>query len=300
MPLVGNIKFHDYQFAHLTATGTWRWTTRLDVSGSAPLYTVRDILTPYGLLRDSVPLPGELIQAMAESIVELRASFAPSVLLGPPSSLTFVVDEGRGFAEGQSARVTNNGAYGSLLQANLAASAEYLRLTPAVIGGLAAGEWGLFMVEVDSSSLAASGSPYEASVTVSDPTAAGSPATFPLTITVRPKAQIQTSVGSLTYTVTRPSSGPFPAITPQTFEVRNVGPSGSFLSYEVRKLTGTADWLTATNPAYGELVAGGSEEVEVVVVPTPAMGPGTYTEVLRVSGYSANDFVDVQIQLVIS
>jgi hypothetical protein len=36
------------------------------------------------------------------------------------------------------------------------------------------------------------------------------------------------------------------------------------------------------------------------VVPTPGMGPGTYTETLRITGYSSNMTLDVLVTLNIS
>jgi hypothetical protein len=301
VPLVGSLRHHDYSFEHRTPVGVWRWTTRLDVAGATPAYSVRDIVSPYGLLRDSIPLPGAVVSAMAESIVELRSSFAPVALMGPPPTLSFTVDEGRGFTgETLTGLVTNAGAYGSLLDATLSPSSGSLRLTPSRIGSLGAGEAGSFLVEVDGTELDSSSSPYAMTVTASDPTAAGGPAVLPVTVVVRPKAQIQTSVAVLTFTATRPLSGPFPAVATQTFEVRNVGPSASLLAYEVSELTGLADWLASYSPVTGELPGGGAEAVTVVVVPPEGFLPGTYTETLRVSGYSANGFVDLQIRLVIS
>ena len=62
MPVTAaNIRFQDYQFSQQLATGTWRWTTRMDVSGSVPTFEVRDVITPYGTLRDNTPIPGDVI-----------------------------------------------------------------------------------------------------------------------------------------------------------------------------------------------------------------------------------------------
>ena len=87
-----SINFQSYQFQTIVASGTWRWTTRVDVSSSAPVYEIVDILTPFGILRDSIPLPGEVVQCMNDSIVQLQTNFPPTILLGPPPDLTFDVD----------------------------------------------------------------------------------------------------------------------------------------------------------------------------------------------------------------
>ena len=300
MPLASNLKFHDYQFEYAVAAGKWRWTTRLDVSQSNPVYTVRDLISPYGLLRDSIPIPGAIIQAMAASIDELTANFSPHILVGPPSSLVFSVDEGRGFDVPQPVILTNDGVYGSILGVALTASAAYIRTTPANVGNLAINESGQFQVEVDSTNLLASGSPYNETVTVQDPAATNNPQVLPVLINVRPKATIQATPLLLVFTVAKPLSGPFPAIPVQTFQAQNIGLAGSILEYEVKKLTGLSPWLVSFLPSAGTLASAASDTITVLTQPPSNMLQGTYTEKLRVSGYSSNSFVDVEIHLVIT
>lgn len=300
MPLASNLKSHDYQFELAVAAGRWRWTTRLDVSQSNPIFTVRDVVSPYGLLRDSVPIPGEVIQAMAESIDELRANFSPHILIGPPSTLTFTVDEGRGFSLPQDVLLTNDGVYGSILGTSLTTSAAYVRVTPAMVGNLALNESGQFQVDVDSRSLLASGSPYNETIAVQDPAATNNPQSLPITIVVRPKATIGATPLLLTFTVVKPLTGSFPAILPQTFVISNSGPAGSVLEYDIKKLTGLSDWLVGFLPSAGVLASGGSDSISVTVAPPNNMLQGTYTEKLRISGYSSNSYIDVDIHLVIT
>lgn len=298
--LVSNIKHQDVSFEYVTPLGKWHWTTRLDVSRANPVYSVHSIISPFGLLRDSIPLPGELIKAMAESIDELRTSFAPSILLGPPTMLTFSVDEGRGFAPSEESTITNNGVFGSLLGCTLTPSAPWLRVTPANIGNLSLNETGTFSVEVDSATMVASASPYAAAVTIQDPSAGNSPIVLPVTVNVRPKATLQASTSLRVFSATKPLTGPYPSIAPQAFNITNVGPSGSVLEYEVQKLTGLSDWLVSFLPASGTLGSGQSGAVTVNVVPPQSMLRGTYSETLRISGFSSNSYVDVEIRLVIS
>lgn len=303
MPAItaAHIRFQDYQFSLQLATGTWRWTTRVDVSGSTPSYQIRDVTTPYGTLRDKIPLPGDVVVGMAESITQLQANFPPSILMGPPPSLTFEVDEGRGFSAQQSVVVTNDGVYGSILGAALGTSATYVSVTPDTIGGLASNETGTFLVAVDSTDLLASDSPYAETITVTDSAAQNSPVTFSVTINVRAKATIDTNVSTLGFSAVRPLSGAFAAVPTQAFVIENTGPAGSVLSYQVQKLTGLSDaWLNIFSPVMGDLESGDTQSVSVTVVPMEGMASGTYQETLRVSGYSTNEFVDVLIQLVIS
>lgn len=300
MPLASNLKFHDYQFEYAVPTGKWKWTTRLDVSQSNPVYTVRDIISPYGLLRDSIPLPGVVVTAMAESIVELTANFSPHILVGPPTNLSFTVVEGRGFSPSQGVILTNDGVYGSVLGMAITSSASYLRPVPANIGNLAINESGQFDADVNSLTLLASSSPYNETLTVQDPGATNSPQVIPVVIIVLPKATLAVSLSLVTFTVVKPLVGSFPAIATQTFSVQNLGPVGSVLDYEVNKLTGLSDWLTGISPSIGQLNSGGSQVTTLTVVPPDNLTQGTYTETLRVAGYSTNNYVDVEIQLVIT
>lgn len=294
-----NLRLQDYQFEVQTPLGKWRWTTRVDVTGSVPAYQIRDIVAPFGLLRDTVPIPGDVIVAMGESITEVKSQFPPSILLGP-TTLTFTVDEGRGFSLPQTVTITNNGVFGSLLGTAISASAAYIQATPANVGNLAFNEAGAFSVAVDSTDLLASSSPYNQTVTVADPAASNNPRTLPITITVRPKATILASPLTLTFAVTAPLSGPFPSIPSQTFTLQNSGPASSVLGYQIQKLTNLSPWLSGFSPVTGSLNSMASQVVTVTVAPPEGTTTGTYEERLRISGYSTNSFVDVLVQLVVT
>jgi len=296
-----NIRFQDYQFNLTSTGGMWRWTTRVDVSGSVPSYQVKDILSPYGVLRDTVAIPGDVVQAMGDSIIQIQSNFPPHILLGPPASLTFDVDEGRGFSMPQEVVLTNDGVFGSLLGTTLTTSAAYVSVSPANVGNLASNESGSFSVSIDSTDLLAANTPYNEEVTVQDPNASNTPQTFPLVINVRPKATIDISPLVLNFSVTRPFTGPFPAIPSQQFTITNSAAVESLLDYQIQRLTNlSSDWLVSFAPVNETLAGGDSQVITVAVAPIEGLLTGTYQETLRVSGYSTNSFVDVLIQLVIS
>ena len=301
MPLVQKLKHHDYQFEYDVPSGKWRWTTRLDVSGSSPEYFIRDIKSPFGLLRDSIPIPGVIVQAMSESISELRANFTPSILFGPPNYLVFEVDEGSGYTLPQAVTVTNDGVYGSILSAALTTSAPYLRVNPTTVGNLAINESGEFTIEVTAANLLSTSSPYNETVIIQDPSAPNSPQVVPVQIHVRPKSTINVLAPLIVFNVVRPLDGVYAPVPTQDFTLQNTGPAGSVLEYEIRALTGLcSNWLVSWLPSSGVLPSGQAQSVVVTVQPTAYLLPGTYTEKLRVSGYSSNSFVDVEIRLVIS
>jgi len=299
VPQASNLQFQDYQFKVQVPQGTWRWTTRVDVSGPAPVYEIRDIYSPYGLIRDRVPIPGTIIQAMATTITDLQSAFPPAILAFP-TSLIFTLDEGRGVGEGQVIQVTNMGVYGSLLSVNMTTSAAYLRVTPTTLGNLSSNEYGTFEVAADSTNLLAVNSPYLSTVVLQDATASNSPQSVAVTVVVRPKATIALLPLVLTFNVVKPVSGPFPVIPNQTFTITNTGLPASVLEYLIQKLTGCGTWIVSITPFTGTLAGGASQLVTVTVAPTDSWLTGTYTETLRVSGYSSNFHQDIVINLIVT
>lgn len=273
----------------------------MDVSGLTPAFQIIDILTPFGVFRDSVPLPGEVVQAMSASIDSLLANFQPNILVGPPSTLSFTVDEGRGYSAPLSGRVTNDGVFGSLLSCTLTTSDPYIHVSPEIVGHLAANQYGLFDVAVDSTDLLASASPYSGTVVIQDASAANTPQVLPIVINVRPLAIVAATPAVVNFSVIRPVSGAFPPIPSQTFAVENTGPAGSYLEYQIVRLTGLSqNWLATFSPVQGTLVSGAQQAITVTVAPATGLMPGVYEETLRVSGYSFNSYTDVLVRLTIT
>ncbi len=290
------IQTQAYSFKQDTALGRWSWTTVMDVSGVSPAFKVTDIRTPFGLYRDTTPIPGEIVEAMGASILQIRTQFQPAILVGPPTTITFEITEGLGYSEAQEASVTNNGAYGSLLAAALATSASYVSVNPTIVGALAVNSVGTFEVVVDSTALTADDSPYTETVTVQDASAVNSPQTLTVVINVLPKATIEASPTSLTFNAVRPLSGPFDPIATQTFAVTNDGPAGSVLEWQIQR-DGNSPWLASYTPVSGTLESGESATITLTVVPATNTLVGQYTAALRISGYSTNDYVSVGLTL---
>jgi hypothetical protein len=278
-----NLSSHDYQYKYQVAQGVWRWTIRMDVSGASPVFQVKDIVTPYGLLRDSVPIPGEIVTKMATNIAELTTQFSPRLLLSS-LSVTITTDEGRGFSAAQTLNLTNNGMFGSILNTSLVTSAAFLKATPANLSGLASGVTAPFEVSADSTSLLAASSPYAGTITLQDAGATNSPQTVNVSVVVRPKAVIHVTPDDLAFFAGQ-------------FQVINSGPTGSILDFQIQKLYNTSAWLTSFTPSTGSLGSSVASTISVYIEPVLGMAPGTYTEYLRVSGYSTNEYEDVLITL---
>lgn len=292
------LRFQDYQFQVALNTGTWRWTTRVDVSQASATASIRDIISPHGILRDSIPIPGEVVQEMSDSIQQVQASYTPSILLtglNGTSGLDFVVDEGRGISPAKTVQITNNGILGSLLAATVTSSAPYVHPMPANVSGLVSNATGSFDVSVDSRNLLAIGS-YQAELSVQSGSATNSPVSIPINITVRPKATISLSSNTVTFNAVRPLTGDFTPIPSQAFNLVNSGPPSSVLDYQIRKLKGVP-WLVSVNPFYGSLNGNTQQAITLVVAPAAGMGVGVYTETLRITGYSSNSVLDVAVTL---
>jgi hypothetical protein len=294
-----NLRRQSYDFQQDTLTGRWRWSTVMDVSGSAPRFMVTGIVSPFGILRDSIPIPGEVVEAMSDSITEVKRQFPPAILVGPPSALTFAITEGQGFSVPQEVILTNNGVFGSLLGATLTSSSPSVVVSPAQIGNLSSNETAAFDVAVNSIGLLALDSPYTAVITIQDPSAVNSPQVLPITIDVLPRAEIAASPLGLSFHVVKPLSGAFPTIPSQTFVIQNVGPSGSMLEWQLQKAA-CVPWLASFGPVHGTLASGESEVVTVVVMPPTTTLTGTYIETLKITGFSTNQSVDVTLQLTVT
>ena len=294
-----NLRRQAYEFQQDTPAGRWRWTTVMDVSGAVPTFTVSGVVSPMGLLRDSIPIPGDVIVAMSESITEIRTQFPPAILIGPPSALTFEVTEGQGFSLPLEVLLTNSGVFGSLLGVTLTASGDHISVTPAQLGNLASNETVAFDVAVDSSALLAGDSPYSGAVTVQDPAATNTPQVLPITIEVLPKATIGVAPSTLSFSAIKPLSGAFPTVPSQTFVIENTGPAGSVLTWQLQRVA-CVPWLASFGPVTGTLGAGETQVISVVVSPPESTLLGTYAETLRISGYSTNQAVDVTLQLTVT
>lgn len=299
MVTAANLQTQSYKFQQDTLTGRWHWTTKMDVSGATPSFSITDVISPYGILRDSIPIPGEIVEAMAESIEQIRTQFPPEIFIGPPSSLTFEVDEGRGFSDVQNVVLTNVGVFGSLMGSTLTASAAYVSVTPAQVGNLASQESGSFDVSVDSTTLLALNSPYSEVVTVQGPNATNTPQVLPITIVVRAKPVIDVTPTAMVFNATKPLSGAFDPIPTQTFTIQNTGPAGSVLDWQIQKVN-CAPWLASFSPVSGTLASGDTETITVLVQPPTNTLRGVFTETLRISGFSENQSVDVGLSLVVT
>lgn len=285
------LNFQDYEFSLNTSRGWWRWKTRIDTTLQAPQVFIRDIVSPYGLLRDSIPIPGAVISAMQDSMDQLQIAFSP-VQSVDPLQLFFTVDEGRGLSVDLPVTIQNTGPFGSVLTALATASNPYINLSPTEVGMLPAQGTGTLTVRVDSAYL--SPGPLQDQITITG--GSNAPTTIQVFTTVRPRAILAVSIPSIQVTIPYLIDTDYP-ITEVELTVLNNGPATSVLEWKAKKLIDCSPWLSL-DPKSGVLNGSGDSETIVLQFQPPNnILLGSYTETLRVAGYSENFYIDVPITL---
>jgi hypothetical protein len=86
-----------FSFSLNSIGGTWRWTVfASNLSNPGLLYQVQDISTPYGPMNVAmIPLPADVVQAMAQSITDVKNQLKPLMtLVSSQTSFSVGVTEG--------------------------------------------------------------------------------------------------------------------------------------------------------------------------------------------------------------
>lgn len=287
------------EFSVCSVGGRWEWRVVADSScGVGQAYSVQDIRTPFGSIASAdIPIPGDVIAAMAESLVQLQQQLRPMVQLVGSPSLSVTATEGGATADAGTVTFVNAGAFGSVMTVTAAPSAPWLSVVPSTVPGLGKNQQGSVTVRVDPSLLLSSGSPYSAYVTLQDD--AGNQVTVPVNVTVLPRPSIAVSNPALTLTfwLTSMVSG-----GSLTSTITNVGPAGSTLAFSLAKILNVSPWLAYSPASASGLASGSSSDVtfSVVADKAPAI-PGTYVEKIQVKSPTAdNSPREIEVTLVVS
>lgn len=296
------VKGGSYDFSRSSVGGLWLWTVRANnTQGLGQLYDIIDINTPYGpFVNVQIPIPGDIVLAMAESLQSVQGQLAPFLALTQltPTSFTVTITEGDLDQSVGSIDFQNVGAFGSFMTVTATPGASWLEAYPEVTQGVGKNETGSVSITLLTSTLLTSGSPYSAIVNLQDNR--DPPTVIPITVNVvvlpRPVILVSPATVSLTYIIATSTPGPS-----QILAIQNSGPLASMLEWTAAKVNGVT-WFDFTPASGGPLASGDSENVTLSVVPTkvPAV-PGTYTETLRISSQDAsNTPVDVTVILVVT
>lgn len=289
------------EFSQQSVGGVWSWKVRANnFRAAGQLYEVVDVNTPYGpLTTAAIPLPGEVVSAMAGSILDVQAQFAPLMVLGQ-STVTFsiVITEGDPNSEVGTATVYNGGAFGSFMTVTATPSTSWLSASPSSYQNLGKNERATFNLSLLSSSLLASGSPYSGVVNLQDSRTSPTIIPFTVTVTVLPRPLIVSSPSSIGLTFISSTGTPGGS---QQLTVTNNGPATSSLDFDVSSLQ-SSTWLGFTPTFGGPLAVGSSSIITISVIPLRAQGlsPGSYTDTLRITSTNAsNSPVDVGVVLTV-
>lgn len=288
-----------FDFSVCSVGGTWRWrVTANNVHGAGQFYQVEDIRTPFGSLANTdVPIPGEVVAAMADSLQTFRQQLQPHLSLTSQASYNITVTEGDPLTSVGTATFTNSGAFGSFMTAYGSPGASWLSVDPPSVAGLGKNASGQARIWVDPRIMLAADSPYSGHVIFQDNAdpASVAPVSVMVTVLPRPEIQVQDVVALTYYMSSGVSGGPIPVA------VSNSGPSGSTLGFSLSKVQNQSPWLSFT-PSSGSNIASGSDVTvtfSVVTANVPHI-PGVYTEIVRVSSPNAsNSPRDVEVRLTV-
>jgi hypothetical protein len=291
-----------YEFNHASVGGKWYWkVVANNVVGAGQLYQVTDIRSPFGPMASSmIPLPGDVVQKMADSLSEMQSLLAPLIALVTPGDTAFavtVVEDGP-TSTGAVTPFLNSGAFGSFLTATATPDVPWLTATPSSVVGVGKNEQAQFTISVLPADLLAVDSPYVGHVNLQDNRATPTTVVITMTVTVQPKPVIALDASEivLTYSLLTETAGADGVLT-----VTNDGLASSELTAIIAKVQNASPWLSFTPSSVGP-VTSGSATVTFSVVPSgvPAQ-TGTYTETILVSSSTAsNSPQTVSLKLTVS
>lgn len=278
-----------FSFTKNSVGGAWSWSiSAANVSGSSQEFSVSDITSPFGRLGNiSIPIPGDVITAMAESLSDLQNQLVPSITLvsGTPTSYSITITEGDSSSSVASIPFTNSGAFGSFLTASSTPGSSWLSSSPAVIPGLGKNRQAQFNASVVPSTMLSSLSPYSGYINLQDVNNPSTviPITFNVIVLPKPEIGVSSSTVNLVYSMT---SGIVNGA--QQSIITNTGPGTSILNFTAAKIQNISPWLSFTPSSSGPLGSGDDAILTFSIVsPNVPMLPGTYTEIVQIASRTA-------------
>lgn len=289
-----------FEFSVCSVGGTWQWrVVSSNIHGVGQLYQVDSIRTPFGSLATvDIPIPGEVITAMAESLSTYQQQLQPRIALTGSSSFSVTVTEGDAVLPIGTLVFTNAGAFGSFMTAIGSPDSPWLSVDPPTVAGINKNAYGQMSVRVDPRILLATASPYLGHVNLQDNSSPANLIAVPVNVTVLPRPAIglsTTAVALSFYLSSLVPGGTMPVV------VTNSGPLGSFLTFSMAKVQNISPWLSIV-PLSGTSVPSGGAVTTVFTVlsdKVPSI-PGVYTEIIRVSSPNAsNSPLDIAVSLTV-
>jgi len=284
-----NVRGGGFTFDVCSTGGRWQWdVTASNVQNAGQFYQVENIRSPFGALANTdLPIPGDVVIAMAESLSGLQQQLQPRVALTGPTSFSITVTEGDPVTGVGAIQFANVGAFGSFMTVTGSPNSPWLSVDPPSVAGIDKNGSGQISVRVDPRILLAASSPCLGYVNIQDNASPPTLIPVPVNVTVMPRPSIglSSSSASLAFYL----SSMVPAGT-ASITVTNTGPLTSLLSFTVAKVQNQSPWL-AIAPASGSSVpSGGTVTIVLSLVSdrVPSV-PGVYTEILHVASPNASN-----------
>lgn len=296
--MASTIQGGGFSFSIVSVGGSWKWTVAANnLQGAGQLYQVQDVFTPYGSLYNAaIPIPADVIAAMAESVTTLQNQLAAHMVLVSGSQLfSLAVTEGDSVSEVGKVTVGNNGAFGSFMAVSATSDVPWLTVTPAAVQSIGKNEVGTFTIDIVPSSMSAMNSPCVGHVMLRDNANPPNSISITVNVVVYPEPAILTSASSvtLTWSVSNMTNDT------QYLTVSNGGPATSALNFTAVKFFNDSPWLCFSPDHGGPLQAG--ESVTMAFTTISAGMPfvaGTYSEKIRFdSSNASNAPLDIDVFL---
>lgn len=295
-----NVRGGGFKFDVCSTGGRWEWdVTASNVQNGGQFYQVENIRSPFGALANTdLPIPGEVITAMAESLASLQQQLQPRVSLTGPSGFNITVTEGDAVVGVGAIQFANVGAFGSFMTVSASPNSPWLSVDPPSVAGIDKNGSGQISVRADPRILLATASPYLGYVNVQDNASPPTLIPVPVNVTVLPRPAIGVSTNAVALAFYLSSGVPSGTAS---LVVTNTGPTSSSLSFTVAKVQNQSPWLSLAPASGSSLPSGGTVSMTLSLVSdsVPRL-PGVYTEILRVASPNAsNSPVEVTVTLTV-
>lgn len=260
-----NVRGGGFDSSILSVGGEWIWrVTASNIRGAGQLYQVEDIRTPFGpLYMAAIPIPSEVILAMASSLSEFQQQLQPKIMSTDPSGLSVTVTENDPVLQIGISSFMNIGAYGSFMTVIASPSSPWLSIDPTSVAGIGKNQSASVRVRVDPRIMMAEDSPYVGYINLQDNANPPNLISIPINVIVLPQPVIQLSQATvaLSYYLSSMSSGPIGSV-----DISNAGLVGSYLDFTLAKVLNQSDWLEITPVSATGIPSSGSATITFSLV----------------------------------
>ncbi len=289
-----------WEYSIISVGGKWSWrVVANNIPSATQKFYVQDIFSPFGeLSKVASPIPGDVIEAMNETLSGFKSQLNPVLTLISSSSISATVTQAGPKASAGSITVSNTGALGSFMQVTATSTVPWITVSPGVVSGLGKNAQGAFNISINPATLESSSSPYTAIVNLFEPkTSTTIPVT--LTVTVLPQSVIWANASSLSFSYNIESNSISAA---QSVTLQNLGPALSILSGYISKVQNISPWLNINPTSFGPLDFGETQDILFTPVKSGVTKiPGTYTEtVVFVSDLADNSPYVISVSMTVT